>query len=372
MSENPDAILTDEAAHKLRSRFNGAVRRAQAAIFWERLWPKAVTTLSAGGLFLSTSWFGLWGAAPPAARMAGTLGFAAAFLAAPFLTRTGSLHVTRKEAVQRLDRNAGDDQHPARTLDDQLAAGNAAEAEKIWDLHVKDVLRQWGGRFRAGMPRPDVNRFDAFRLRYAVLACTLISAALAGEQRWPRLAEAFNWNAPPEPVPVIVKAPLRLKAVVTPPDNINVKPLSLTEETNDDRTGGKKLVAHQNSILTILTIGESPAIMLNGEAVPVKRTISDGKGGTNYEYAVQLDRHDSFVSIADGPQWHFEVTPDLAPEVDLKAIRPVEKMPGALEVFYVPKDDQGVMGGEIRIITPKSRPEAKPLPGVRLPVIAVP
>ncbi len=358
---------TDRDYKKLSSQFNRVVRWAQAAIFWERLWPRLVPPFCTGGIFLSASWAGLWQPLPPEARMAGALTFAAAFLASPFLMKTKSLHVTKKDALKRLDGHIGDPARPAQTLADNVAVASPPVAHALWRAHLEGVWDKWAGQFKAGRPRSDVPRRDPYNIRYAILLCTMLTAAVAGEYRAERLTEAFNWAAP-----VTVVAPLKVKAWVMPPENIQTPPLYLTEKTQDYTQGGGKLLAHQTSTLTILTFGEETEIFVNGAKVPVQKTIlsdGDSQEKSTFQYEIQLTEKDTIVAIKKGPQWHFEVAPDTAPTVRINSIDTPEKDPGRLEVTCIAKDDYGIHEGVLIIERSGAvDPESRPLPSGKLPI----
>lgn len=358
----PGAAAPDTA--RLSATFNRTVRKAQAAIFVERLVPRLVPPACTAGLFLSASWLGLWAALPPLGCAAGVLTFAAAFLASPLLVKNGSLLVTEDEALRRLDANLGDDRalRPAQTLRDKLSEKNPPVAQKVWDLHLQDMWRRWGDKFTAGAPRPDVNAHDPWRIRYAVATATLVCAMIAGGDWSNRIGAAFNWSAPPPP-------PFAVKAWVTPPEHIQSAPLFLTESTRDHTQGGERLVAHKNSTMTLLVYEPEATVTVNGVTLePQKEIPSQERGGKPArQFELPLTQEETRIVITGGPDWTLDVTPDNAPRAAINEVGTEEKRPNSLSVIYQMTDDFGVHEGEIRIRPVGVDPGAVPLPSAKLP-----
>jgi len=360
---------TEETIEKLSARFNGIVRRAQAAILWERVWPKLVPPLCTSGLFLTASWGGLWQTLPPEGRMAGALMAATAFLVSPFLVKSGSLLVTEEDALKRIDQNTGSTARPAQTLRDKLNENNPPETKALWDLHLTSLWNKWAGKFEAGAPHPNMAARDPYKIRFAILFSTLLSAGIANGNHLERVEQAFDWKTPT--TSAVAKKSLAIKAWVTPPDNIDAAPLYLTEDTRDHLQGGEKLIAHKTSVLNILTFGKQSKVFINGTEVSAKKTIKN-QNKASHQYELPLVEKETLVTIENGPQWHFEVTPDNAPTVDIKSINKQKNNPGGLNITYQAQDDFGVTDGELKIKpTIKQNPGATPLPSVKIPALPI-
>ncbi len=110
-SSDPKPQASDRTLLQLAT----AQRRAQYAIFWERLWPNLARLLTVAGLFLVVSWAGLWLALPPTGRAVGLALFAVLAIAASvpliWLRWPG-----RAEALTRLDRGSGVPQDERETI----------------------------------------------------------------------------------------------------------------------------------------------------------------------------------------------------------------------------------------------------------------
>jgi hypothetical protein len=359
-----------EQIGKMKRQFNRAVRRSRGVIFAERLWIRAAPSLGVIGLFLTASWAGVWKSAPPELRIAGVAAFTLSALAAPMLCKTGSLRVKKKEAIDRLDENSGDPTNPAGTISDKLDERSTPQEQKLWDLHQLNVWDKHGSRLKAGCPQPNLGKYDRFGLRYFITAAAIGSAIIAGDDLKTNLTQAFNWKSPP--VVAELPPPLSLRATITPPDGIEAYPVYLTEKSLDHTQGGKRLRAHEKSMLTIMTMGRKAKITVNEKQLELKRTINphaEDKNKLTYQYEIQLEDEDAVVSIEDGPRWHIMVTPDNPPRMVIKNIRLHPDNPHKLIIDVESEDDFGLAEGKVRMRVANQNPDAKPLPSGALPGI---
>lgn len=376
LSDNSSQAGTpDISPDHLPSEFTRAVNRARAAIFWERLWPRIVPPTAVSSLFLSASFAGVWGLASPVVRMGGlmafTLALAASIVRPPKAFRTDTLHVTRTDALRRLDKNIGHPLNPAQILGDRLSVQSSDREKDIWNLHMSNVWNQFAGKFEAGRPRPGVAARDPYHLRFFIALTLAITAATSQAPHLQQIKQAFDWTAPVPPPPPV--PPLQLKAWITPPEGINVPPLQMTEATRDHTQGGEKMIAHQTSMLTIMTYGRSARILVNGVVIPLEKEIPQGQGRTGYQYEAKLEAADTKVTIERGPQWHIAVTQDRAPTVTINSIGATEeKNSKSLDINYRAHDDHGYQGQIVINVPGKKDPDAKPLPSALPPVLSLP
>lgn len=368
----PERITGPKDFQKLSTEFNRTVRRARAALVWERLWPRAVPVIFIGGLFLSSTWMGLWHALPPQGRMAGVLAFAAAALAAPFLVRRGSMLVTKKDALRRLDENLGEASRPAQMLCDTLSENVNETTKEVWNLHVSRLWGQWGGKFNAGYPRPGVSLFS-----YGVMAACVLSAAamgtIAGANRVPLLKEAFDWSLKSPSF----AAPVEVKAWVTPPEKISASVLYL-----DEKGESGPRAAHKASILTIMAFGADTKVFVNGiEAQPQEGILPKpgaAKAKPTVRYEIKLIDSDTKVVLEKAGraqrEWVFQVTPDNAPEVQVESAGVDPKNKQVIEISCAAKDDFGIDQADVVISVPAAGgdPNAKPLPSAKIPPLPLP
>lgn len=358
----------------LPSAFAREVTKARAAITWERVWPRIVPPATITALFLSASFAGVWGMASPVGRIAGVLGFAFALAASPFRYKAGSPIVTRREALQRLDKNLGDpDINPAQIIGGRVAEGSSDADQALWNLQVSNVWHKYGSQIKADKPHPGMAKLDKYGVRYGVAALLALSATLSPGPHIDQVKQAFDWTTP-KTVPVVPPTPpLQLKAWVTPPDGITKAPLQMTEATQDHTKGGEKMVAHQSSVMTVITFGKPTDIIVNGKTVPLQKEIPQGQGVTGYQYEFKLEPGEAIVQIKQGPEWRIAVDRDQAPTVSIEDVKPgAGKNNKSLDIDYNAKDDFGY-AGEIVIETgEKPAPDAKPLPSAAPPVLTLP
>src|SRR5258707_9701640 len=106
-ARDPDAVS--------RLKLTQALQRAKYAIAWERSWPHLARLLTIVGLFLVTSWAGLWLALPFIARAIGLGLFVVLALGALFpLLRFR--WPSREEGLSRLDRGPRIPHRPATAV----------------------------------------------------------------------------------------------------------------------------------------------------------------------------------------------------------------------------------------------------------------
>lgn len=371
-----EPVPRDISPDHLPVAFTRAVGRARAALFWERLWPRVVPPLSVTALFLSASWAGIWGMAHPYGRMAGVMAFTLALAASPWRYKTGTLAVSRDDALKRLDHNLGDPVNPAQKLGDRPSSGSNAQEKDLWNLQMSNLWARWGDQFKAGTPKPGMAARDPYHLRFFIALTMAVSAATTTAPHMEQVRQAFDWTLPSLPLPA--KPPLQVKAWVTPPDNIPKAPLHLTENTLDDTQGGEKLEAHQTSTLTIMTYGAT-TITVNGVPLPLQKEIPQGEGKTGYQYEVKLKDAQTIVAIDQGPTWHISVAQDSAPHVTIQGIAtPAAPGPAGakdskgIDIDYRAQDDFGYQGEIIVKVPGKPDPAAKPLPSAQIPVFTLP
>ena len=175
----------------IRTLLTRALRRARGSLLWERLWPALAALLTAFGLFLAFSWAGLWSVLPPLGHAIGLVVFALLTLAAavPLIRlRLPSLH----EGLRRLDRGSGQAHRPATTIADRIASHQTDPvSQALWRAHVERALMS-ARRFKAGWPQPKLPLRDPIALRALVLLLVVVTFFAAGNERYKRVAAAFD------------------------------------------------------------------------------------------------------------------------------------------------------------------------------------
>lgn len=360
----------------LSAKFNRIVRKAQTAIFIERVVPKVMPPLYVTGMFLAVSWAGVWGHLPPSARLAGVLTLSALALASPRFIKSGSLKVTKDDAYKRIDAINGDPARPAETLGDRPASNDNPQALKDWNLHLARTWAKHGDTLESGPARPSIKAHDPYKLRFAVAAAVILTAAMAGDQHVERIAAAFDWKTPTEPAaPITPAAQLQLRGWIAPPDGITTPPLYLPEQGGSKTTDGAAITAHKNSTLTIAIHDREAKITVNGTVLPLKRTLAARTGSRQtFEYTATLNEGETTIQVEGGPSWSLTTNPDNAPtaKIDSLAQGQHEDDKNTLQLGCTAQDDFEVTEGEIIITVPNADPKATPLDSGRIPPVALP
>lgn len=299
--------------------------------------PKLVPPAVMTGLFASASWLDVWAQIPHQARPVVLAAWAVATAASPLLMKGKKWIVRERDAVKFMDDQAGAG-YPASTLTSKPPANLTPESRALWDAQQAKTLLEYVPGLRAHRPDPQVGRLWLNSICGVALA-TLVTAGVAGDQRMPRLYEAFNFTAPAVP-----EAPLDISAYVTPPKGFpGLKPQYITDAPGD-------LAAHKNSVLHISVIGKQPVITLNGAPVTLEKELSsDESAKVTYQYKpILLGAGRQEVKIAGGPSWVIDVAPDNAPDIRLNGAGTSAENPESLAITACDmRDDHGIAGGRI-------------------------
>ncbi|MCD8496617.1 MAG: DUF4175 domain-containing protein [Alphaproteobacteria bacterium] len=362
ISNEPPNTGPDYAS--LRQHFKKLVTETHAALIVERSAPRLVPALTVTGTVLSGTWlFNMWSHLPPGLpRGLAVLGWLAA-TAAPFIfTKGKSLFVRKREAIRLMDDMSGNPHRPASALASVPPRDMTPEARALWDKNQKTLLTEALPKLTAHKPDWKVGRSWTYAL--ALSALTAFGSGLwAGNERIPRLMEAFNFTAPP-----VIPAPLVVKAWVTPPKGFGLKAEYLQENNTN-------VSAHEQSTLHISVIGQKPKVTLNGQEIALgDPLVSPETGEITYQYKpTQLGEGQHIIAIAGGPRWEIGVDADNTP---LTAIREMgTNKDGNLEIRKCEaSDDHKIAGGRIILGVPgRDKKDPKDvLPTARLPAISLP
>jgi len=347
--QNPDAVSRLQLAQ--------ALRRAEYAIAWERLWPHLARLFTVAGLFLALSWAGLWLALPFVARGIGLGVFLALALAALFpLVRFR--WPSRQQALNRLDRGTGIRHRPATALTDTLVMHDPV-ALALWQAQRERTLASIK-RIRAGLPSPRLAIHDPWALRALIVVMMVAAYIAAGDERRMRVAAAFDWNG------VLAAANVRVDAWVTPPLYTGKPPIILSAANKEAATpAAGPLAVPTGSTLIVRSSGGTLDVVAGGgvtEAVPAEQA---PKGTNEKHFAITGDGTVHVRAPSGQPQWRFSATPDRAPTIAL-AKDPERQARGSLQLSYKIEDDYGVTEARAlfaarRAAAPKAAAEPRPL-----------
>lgn len=389
VSDGAHASGVDDPTPSGQSQLERLIGRARAALLWERAWPQLAALGVLLAVFVALSWYGLWLSVAPWMRAAGVVAFALAALALviPLLRmpRPG-----RADAVNRIDAVSGQKHRPAATLSDSLAVVSEDPFTRaLWQAHRARAEGAAAG-LRAGAPRPRLALRDPRALRFLALLALVVGFFVAGEERVPRLASAFDWKTPVTP-PV----PPRLDAWVAPPAYTARAPIFLTAAQPQDaaRAGfADHERVHQvpaGSILVVRSSGAALGVDVQGGARRMTEEELKAAGGAatpagverspapqaqpgqpqpasvEYRYVLNGDAHVSArPERGEAQSWRFAVVQDRPPTIAFEELPKINNR-GGLQITYRMDDDYGVVAADARLAPApaKGKAAARPLYG---------
>ncbi len=337
-----------------RGPIASAIRRAAAAIAFERIWPAFLPAAIVLAVYCIVSWFGLWISVSPYLRIGGLILFAAAFAAA--LTPLARIRLPRLgEARHRVETATGLSHRPLTALEDNLAGSRPdAATERLWAAHRARAAAGIG-RLSAGLPAPRVAARDPYALRAIVVLLFVVALAWAGPDWRSRLLSAAAPIGPDE------AQIARIDAWVSPPRYTGRPPVLLTgngaraQERGGDPAGRAAPIAvPQGSQLIIRAPADSGVAVAasfgGGEAASVAAGDSDKGAAAPAEYQIGLDESGAVSIGLDGQtvfSWAFDVVPDAPPSISFGQ-EPDFTATQALRLFYSVSDDYGVIAAEAK------------------------
>jgi uncharacterized protein (TIGR02302 family) len=356
MSEGPRPV--SEPNH-LQKRLDRLVGRARLALWWEEAWPRLWLPLSIGVLFLTVSFFGLWLETPPLWRVMGLGLFGLALLASLWplfrLTRP-----RRGQALDRLDRDAGQRHGPARTLDDTLALGSSdAGTRALWDLHRRRAESSLGA-MRVAPPRPDMPRRDRYAVRAAGLLALAASAFVAGPEAWPRLTAAFDWTNARAAAPAF-----RIDGWIDPPLYTRTPPLMI-----DLAAGEQHLKAPVKSTVVIRVAGQGDATITPVRGLTALPASANARTDLREERFTLEGNAELSVKtgLTTGVKLTLEAIPDNPPVIAFST-PPEMNARGTFNLVYKGSDDYGITaleGTVEKADTARGRRSLVPAPALAL------
>ena len=370
--------MIDSAAHRqpgsggddfqktIEARIARAVRRARAALVWERVWPLIAPFLTLAALFAALSWFGLWRITATPVRIVILALFAVAIAAFAWRVLRFAMP-TRAAAFARVEQATGVLHRPATAFSDRLASrSDDPTGQALWAAHRRRTLASLD-RLRAGIPAPRLAAGDPYALRFLVLLLFVVGFIMAGPERIARIGEAFRGGES------TAAAIARIDAWVTPPAYTGRPPIFLTGEAA--KPPGTKYSVPVGSVVTVRTGGTHDLAVMRSDgtepaapvapSAPKATAAATGDAAPPLEHQVTLTRAGSVTVEKTGHQitaWNFAVEPDNPPKIALVG-EPHAETSGALALGYSLQDDYGVVAGRGEI-TPLADPatgDARPL-----------
>ena len=350
MSEKKSPLTADER------RFNRKIRWSRRAIYIERLWPRFWALIAVAGLFVLSSFLGLWPMLNELSHTAVLIAFGVA-AASALVFAAMAKWPTRDEAVHRLEQLAGVRHRPASTYSDTLSSAPAEGATAtIWNAH-RDRLKHDLEKLQVTPPVPRTDRYDRFALRVVLTVVTIAGFVFVGDAAKDRLWAAFHagtidqirglrldaWVTPP---PYTRRPPILVADGAIATDGLEAKSTTPFEIPENSaivvRMGGKPEVALEIEYLDAQGSKIGDAVTEEDEAG--QSTVNQVKG------VIGLGVSGVRVTANGAPlaNWTFSVIADQAPTI--KFTKKIEKSRrGSMKLFYEIKDDYGIATAEAKI-----------------------
>ncbi|KAA1179287.1 TIGR02302 family protein [Rhizobium tropici] len=370
-----------------------AVKRlfARIVLVSEQLLPRLLLPASILALFLSVAWFGIFRIAPDSLRFLMLAVFAVGFVISLYPLRRLRWPNTT-EADRLLEERNGLVHQPVTVQEDEPAL-DTPFARALWREHQTRMAERIAA-LDAGLPRPDIARYDRFALR-AIPALLLVTAfSFSMSNSGGSLSDAFTVSPSTSSNP-----DLRVDAWVTPPYYTGEAPVYLTGNVAN---AGNNLNVPQFSELTVRVTGASgdekvlfqavgsdkgteipeqaadagkqvpagakpaaipaaqPAANSNA-SIPAPANAPGADGMIARTHVLKLEK-DGELTV-NGKSWSFNVVVDKPPEITFDGI-PHATANGALELGFRVTDDYGVEEAHAEIVPVESDSAATPLYGL--------
>ena len=364
-----------------------AVKRlfARLVLVSEQLLPRLLLPASILALFLSSAWFGIFRVAPDILRFLLLAVFAIGFAISLYPLRRLRWPSVR-EADRLLEERNGLAHQPVTVQEDEPAF-DTPFARALWREHQTRMAERIAA-LDAGLPRPDIARYDRFALR-AIPALLLVTAfSFSMSNGGGSLSDAFTAPASTSSNPDV-----RVDAWVTPPYYTGQAPVYLTGNVAN---ASDNLNVPQFSELTVRVTGASADEKVlfqatgSDKSAEVPEQVADadnqapsGSGAAAAPVAqpaangtVNASGNDAMIArthvlklekggelTVNGKSWSFKVISDKPPEITFDGI-PHATANSALELGFKVKDDYGVEEAHAEIVPVDSDPAATPLYGL--------
>lgn len=350
---------------------------ARSVLFAERLLPLFLPILGIAALFVSLAWFGIYREVPDLVRLAIVFVLVFAFVASflPFLkVRLPSI----SEADRLLEERNGLDHQPVAVQDDQIAA-DTPFARALWQEHQRRMAERIAA-LDAGLPQPDIARYDRYALRAVPALLFVTAVAYSGSNGAGQIADAFRKHVPESEAPAI-----RIDAWITPPGYTGQPPVFLSGLGTQDAAGvtvpqkskvtvrisggpsDEKVLFVKQSDGAVLDVAEkddpsrpqaAAANTAGAQPAPVATPAPANAPMVARTHELELDEAGE-LRVADRT-WTIGVTPDRAPEIAFDGV-PRRAINGALEIAFTAKDDYGLQKAHAEIVPLEEQPGATPL-----------
>ncbi|MCL6708655.1 TIGR02302 family protein [Pseudomonas sp. R2.Fl] len=349
---------------------------ARLVLFTERLLPLILLPAGIAAIYVSLAWFGVFRMLPDTARFGLLFVLVFAFFAS--LLPFARLRWPSAPEADRLLEERNLLPHQPVAVQEDEPAFETPFARALWEEHQRRMAERIAA-LDAGLPQPDIARFDRLALRAIPALLLVIAFAYSGSNGAGSVSDAFRLSGPVNEVPAT-----RIDAWITPPAYTNRAPVFLTGR-NTTEPATVSSVPQFSQVTVRISGGEGSELVrfvkAGGEAVDLaadgeaQGTAATPAPAATTQAAVQpaaaAARTFNFKIESDGVlqaadrEWTVSVIPDKAPEIAFDGM-PRRAVNGALEIAFVARDDYGLQQAHA-IIEPAGEPDPEATPLYPLP-----
>jgi len=277
---------------------------AQAALWWEAVWPRLWPVLGVFGGFVVVALLDLPARLPAWLHALLLMAFATALAGVIWRGLAGFVAPRPADAERRLERDSGLAHRPLATIGDRPAGDDPAGAA-LWRAHQARAAAALA-KLTVRLPHPGLARRDPRALRAALGLGLLAALVLAGGDAPARLYRAVvpEFDRPPPP------PALRLEAWVTPPAYTGAAPVFLPARD------GAATVPAGSRLQVAVTGGRlaTPPELRLGEAATPFRALD----AASFTVEADLSADTAATVRRDGAalvRWALTILPDAAPTI---------------------------------------------------------
>lgn len=315
-----------------------AIGAARLVLLWERVWPPLPAILAPAFLILILGLFGVWRLAPAWLHLGALVSAGLLTIAAIAVFARRLRWPTRREALERLERDGRLAHAPLQALEDRPFGASADHP--LWRAHMEDMKAR-ARAARLGAPRKSADAVDPFSLRFLAPGLLLVGLVAAGPETGARVAEAFS------PQTGGANAAALADVWIEPPAYTGKAPIYLLRAGETVAAERGQIDAPQGSI--VVAQGGARAVRLalrtaNGEAKGAADPKSPGRTTLTLAKSGVLT-----MRVAGAARrWLIGVLPDRPPTVAF-AGDPSTTDDARLAVTLSIDDDYGVVSGELKM-----------------------
>ncbi len=204
----------------VKSRVQGLLVLALAALIWEQAWPKIWSLIALFLIFISVALFDLLPELPATAHWLVLAGFGLLFLKHVRSLLRINYRVDDDQVRARLEKDSQLDHRPLRTQHDRLINGQYdPSAAHLWDAYQQRMKDEMS-LLRLNMPSPGMAKKDPFALRMVILLIAVLAGWVGWNDAGQRVSRAFWPHSAEQMI-----AEQKLDVWVTPPSYTGLAPM---------------------------------------------------------------------------------------------------------------------------------------------------